>query len=41
MKKEWKIVIFILGMVIGIGLLLLGIVTVDDIAHIRLEGSEL
>ena len=39
--KFWKIMLFILGMVIGILLMLLGIFKIDDVAQIRLEGAEL
>jgi uncharacterized membrane protein len=39
--RFWKILFFILGMVIGILLMLFGIFKIDDVAQIRLEGSEL
>lgn len=39
--KFWKIVLFVIGLVIGIILMLIGIFKIDDIAQIRLEGSEL
>jgi hypothetical protein len=39
--KLWKILLFILGIVVGILLMLFGIFKIDDLAHIRLEGSEL
>jgi len=39
--KFWKLIFFIVGMIIGILLMLLGIFTIDDMAQIRLEGSEL
>jgi hypothetical protein len=39
--KFWKIALFIIALVIGILLMLLGIFKIDDIAQIRLEGSEL
>ena len=39
--KKWKIVVFILGMIIGIVLLVLGIDVVEDMVQIRLEGSDL
>ena len=39
--KFWKIILFILGMVIGILLILIGIFKIDDVAQIRLEGAEL
>ncbi len=41
LPKFWKIVLFIIGLVIGIILMLFGIFKIDDIAQIRLEGSEL
>jgi uncharacterized membrane protein len=41
LPKFWKIVLFIIGLVIGITLMLFGIFKIDDIAQIRLEGSEL
>ncbi len=39
--KFWKVIFFILGMLIGILLMLLGIFKIDDVAQIRLEGAEL
>jgi len=39
--KFWKVIFFIVGMIIGILLMLLGIFKIDDVAQIRLEGSEL
>jgi len=41
MNKKWKIILFIMGMIIGIVMILLGIIAVDDLPLIRLEGSEL
>jgi len=39
--KFWKVMLFLVGIVIGILLMLAGIFKVDDVAQIRLEGSEL
>ena len=39
--KFWKVIFFIVGMIIGIVLMLIGIFKIDDVAQIRLEGSEL
>lgn len=41
LPRIWKIILFLVGMAIGLLLLLAGIFKVDDIAQIRLEGSEL
>ncbi|MDZ7319345.1 MAG: hypothetical protein ONB11_09340 [candidate division KSB1 bacterium] len=41
LPRTWKLVVFLVGMIIGLLLLLAGIFNVDDIAQIRLEGSEL
>jgi uncharacterized membrane protein YphA (DoxX/SURF4 family) len=39
--RLWKILLFILGLIIGILLILHGIFKIDDVAQIRLEGAEL
>jgi len=39
--RFWKIIFFLVGIVIGILLMLVGIFKIDDVAQIRLEGSEL
>jgi hypothetical protein len=39
--KFWKMMLFVVGMIIGILLMLLGIFKIDDVAQIRLEGAEL
>ncbi len=41
LPRIWKTVLFLVGLIIGLLLLLAGIFHVDDIAQIRLEGSEL
>lgn len=39
--RTWKIILFCIGIVIGVLLMLAGIFKIDDLAQIRLEGSEL
>ncbi len=39
--RIWKMILFLVVMLIGISLMLLGIFKIDDVAQIRLEGSEL
>jgi hypothetical protein len=41
LPKFWKVLLFIVGIVIGILLMLHGIFKIDDVAQIRLEGAEL
>ena len=41
LPRTWKIILFLVGIVIGILLMLAGIFKIDDVAQIRLEGSEL
>ena len=39
--RKIKIILFIVGLVVGVALMLMGIFVADDIAQIRMEGSEL
>lgn len=39
--RKIKIIFFIVGLVVGIALMLTGIFFADEIAQIRMEGSEL
>jgi len=41
LPRLWKIILFLVAIVIGILLMLAGIFKIDDVAQIRLEGSEL
>ena len=41
MNKNWRTILFYVGLSIGIVLVIVGIVIGEDLSHIRLEGSEL
>ena len=41
MNKNWRAILFYVGLTIGLILMIVGIVIGEDLSHIRLEGSEL
>ena len=41
LNKNWRTILFYVGLAIGIVLMVAGIVIGKDLSHIRLEGSEL